>query len=232
VISFIVPAYNEERYLGATLEAIHAAALASGEPYEIVVADDGSTDGTAALAEARGARVVREHHRQIAETRNAGARAAAGDGLVFGAADTRVDAPHGAEAREALRGGGVGGGAPVRLDEAPAWARAFMKLFVPFYFGMARWAAGCFVFCTRFAFDAAGGFDERYYASEEIHLSRALKRVGRFAMLRHFVTSSSRKLEGRTPGSLALMLLRMAAAGPAGLRRRTGETAFWYPDRR
>jgi glycosyltransferase involved in cell wall biosynthesis len=232
VISFIVPAYNEERYLGPTLEAIHAAALASGEPYEVVVADDGSTDGTVAVAEARGARVVRVHHRQIAATRNAGARAAAGEILVFVDADTRVDAPLVAEALRALRGGAVGGGAPVRLDPAPAWAHAFMKVFVPCYFGMARWAAGCFLFCTRAAFDAAGGFDERYYASEEIHLSRALKRVGRFEILRGFVTSSSRKLEGRTAGSLALMLLRMLAAGPAGLRRRTGETAFWYPDRR
>jgi glycosyltransferase involved in cell wall biosynthesis len=232
VISFIVPAYNEERYLGPTLEAIHAAALASGEPYEVVVADDGSTDGTAALAEARGARVVRVHHRQISATRNSGARAAAGDILVFVDADTRVNAPLVAQALEAVRAGAAGGGAPVRLDHAPAWARAFMKLFVPCYFGMARWAAGCFLFCTRVAFEAAGGFDERYYASEEIHLSRALKRVGRFAILRGFVTSSARKLEGRTPGSIALMLVRMLAAGPAGLRRRTGETAFWYPDRR
>jgi hypothetical protein len=51
-------------------------------------------------------------------------------------------------------------------------------------------------------------------------------------MLRNFVTSSSRKLEGRTPAQLLWMLARMAAAGRAGLRRRTGTTAFWYPERR
>jgi len=199
VISFVVPAYNEERYLGPTLAAIHEAALASGEPYEIVVADDGSTDGTAALAQSRGARVVAVRNRQIAATRNAGARASSGEVLFFVDADTRVDAALVAEALAALRGGAVGGGAPVRLDAAPGWARAFMRfVFVPCYFRIARWAAGCFVFCTRAAFEAAGGFDERYYASEEIHLSRALKRQGRFAMLGHFVTSSSRKLEGRS----------------------------------
>ena len=48
MISFVVPAYNEERYLGATLASIHAAALAVAEPYEIVVADDASTDATVA----------------------------------------------------------------------------------------------------------------------------------------------------------------------------------------
>jgi glycosyltransferase involved in cell wall biosynthesis len=56
VISFVVPAYNEEKYLAPTLAAIHAAARAVGEPYEIVVANDGSTDNTAQLAETGGAR--------------------------------------------------------------------------------------------------------------------------------------------------------------------------------
>ena len=107
-----------------------------------------------------------------------------------------------------------------------------MRVFVPCYFRIARWAAGCFVFCTRAAFEAAGGFDERYYASEEIHLSRALKRQGRFAMLGHYVTSSSRKLEGRSAADVVWMVARLAAAGRAGLRRRTGATAFWYPERR
>ncbi|HET7548751.1 MAG TPA: glycosyltransferase [Usitatibacter sp.] len=232
MISFIVPAYNEERWIGATLEAIHAAALATGEPYEIVVADDASTDATATIAGSLGARVVHVANRQIAATRNAGARAASGELLFFVDADTVVGAPLVAEALAALRAGAVGGGAPVRLDVAPGWAHAFMAGFVPLYFRLARWAAGCFLFCTREAFDAAGGFDERYYASEEIGFSRALKRVGRFAMLRNFVTSSSRKLEGRTPAQLLWMLARMAAAGRAGLRRRTGTTAFWYPERR
>ncbi|HSN19654.1 MAG TPA: glycosyltransferase [Usitatibacter sp.] len=232
MISFIVPAYNEERYLGATLEAIHAAALSTGEAYEIVVADDASTDGTAAVAEAGGARVVHVHNRQIAATRNAGVRAAAGDVLIFVDADTRVSGPLVAGALAALRAGAVGGGAPVRLDGAPAWANAFMRAFVPLYFRLARWAAGCFLFCTRVAFDAAGGFDERYYASEEIHLSRALKRQGRFVMLETPVTSSSRKLEGRTAGDMLWMLVRLAAGGREGLRARSGATAFWYPDRR
>src|SRR5258708_12427538 len=91
MISFVVPAYNEERYLAATLESIHAAARAVGEPYEIVVADDASTDATAAIAEEGGARVVRVEKRQIAATRNAGARAGTGNRLIFVDADTKVN---------------------------------------------------------------------------------------------------------------------------------------------
>jgi hypothetical protein len=46
MISFVVPAYNEEELLGATLDAIHTAAVATGQDYEIVVADDASSDRT------------------------------------------------------------------------------------------------------------------------------------------------------------------------------------------
>src|SRR5215468_3413804 len=50
VISFVVPAYNEERLLGRTLAAIHTAARELGRPYELIVADDASTDRTAGVA--------------------------------------------------------------------------------------------------------------------------------------------------------------------------------------
>ncbi|HEX3099336.1 MAG TPA: glycosyltransferase [Usitatibacter sp.] len=232
MISFVVPAYNEEKYLGPTLDAVHAAARAAGEDYEIVVADDASTDATAGIAAQHGARVVRVDNRQIAATRNAGARAATGDRIIFVDADTTVNPALIAEALMAFRGGAVGGGAPVRIDPAPRWAHAFMKLFVPLYFGLARWAAGCFVFCTREAFEAAGGFDERYYASEEVHFSKALKRVGRFVMLKTFVVSSARKLEGRSAGQMLRITAWVLAGGDRGLRRRGSHTAFWYPDRR
>ncbi len=233
MLSFVVPAYNEERYLAATLEAIHAAARAAGEAYEIVVADDASTDATAAIAKEHGARVVRVENRQIAATRNAGARSAVGDSLIFVDADTIVSGALVAEAVAALREGAVGGGAPVKLmGSPPLWVRLFMRAFVPLYFRLARWAAGCFVFCTRAAFDAAGGFDESYYAAEEIILSGALKRQGRFVILRTCVTSSPRKVEAHSAGEMLWMMLRLAAAGPAALRKRGPRTAFWYPDRR
>ena len=71
MISFIVPAYNEELELPATLLAIQTAATEAGETYEIIVADDASTDTTAALARAAGAEVVSIQCRQIARRRPA-----------------------------------------------------------------------------------------------------------------------------------------------------------------
>ena len=102
MISIVIPAYNEEALLAATLNAVRASADAIGVPYEVIVVDDGSTDRTAEIARAHGARVVAVHLRQIGAARNAGAKVAAGDLLVFVDADTLVHARSAARSR---RGG-------------------------------------------------------------------------------------------------------------------------------
>lgn len=172
--------------------------------------------------------------RQIAATRNAGARASAGDMLVFVDADTRVNGALIAEVVAAMRSGAVGGGARVSFyEEVPGWVRFSMAIFTPFYFGIGRWAAGCFVFCTRAGFEAAGGFDETIYAGEEIGFSRALKRHGRFVIVRAWVETSPRKVRGRS----AWQMLRISAGVirkgglTVGLKRRE-DAGFWYDERR
>jgi glycosyltransferase involved in cell wall biosynthesis len=58
MISFVVPAHNEQACLGRTLQAIHDAACAIGKPYEVIVVDDASTDATADVGRIAGAIVV------------------------------------------------------------------------------------------------------------------------------------------------------------------------------
>src|SRR5581483_1864344 len=124
MLSFIVPAYNEALLIGRTLGALHAAAGAVGEPYEIIVADDASTDATAAIAQAHGAQVVSVSHRQIAATRNAGARRARGEFLFFVDADTLLPTAAVSEAVHRMRRGAVGGGFVFRIDgRLPLWTR-------------------------------------------------------------------------------------------------------------
>jgi glycosyltransferase involved in cell wall biosynthesis len=231
MISFVVPAYNEEKCLAATLESIHAAARDVGDPYEIVVADDASTDATPQIAEEGGARVVRVEKRQIAATRNAGARAGTGNRLIFVDADTRVDAAVIRAALAAMDTGAVGGGAGVRFEGAPRWVDLSMILIVPF-FRLARFAAGCFVFCRRDAFEAVGGFDETVFAGEEIVLSRALKRRGPFVILRESVITSPRKLQNRSFWTMVGVGLKLALHGGIDGVKRREHAGFWYDGKR
>lgn len=57
-----------------------------------------------------------------------------------------------------------------------------------------RLTGGCFVFCTREAFDAIGGFSERLYAGEDMAFVQALKKSGRFVVAKPIVVTSGRKL--------------------------------------
>lgn len=231
MVSFIVPAFDEEEQLGRTLEAIHAAGRQLDEPYEIVVADDDSADRTAAIARERGARVVTVKHRQIAATRNSGARAAAGDMLVFVDADTLVSVEAVRGAVHAMRTGAAGGGCGFRFDgRVPLYGRVMVGLAVPVY-RLLSLASGCFLFCRRDAFVAAGGFDERLFGGEEAAFSRALHRQGRFVVLRESVTTSGRKLRAHSAREVLGLLFRLALAGPKSVRRREG-LALWYGPRR
>ncbi len=231
MLSFVVPAYDEEDCLPATLAGLHHAAREAGIDYEIVVADDASRDATAALARDGGARVVTVAHRQIAATRNSGAKAATGDQLFFVDADTLLPVAVLRAALSALAAGAAGGGAAVAFDDP--LPRTF-KLFLPaftFLYRSAGFAAGCAIFCTRRAFEAAGGFDETLYGGEEILLSRALRRQGKFVLLRERVVTSGRKMRAYRPGEMLGIMLRLAAGGLGSVRDRRG-LDIWYGERR
>ena len=231
MISFIVPAYNEERLLSATLEALHAAGRALDERYELVVVDDASTDQTALIAQRHGALLVSVVHRQIAATRNSGARAATGELFIFVDADTIVNEAVVRGAVVALRDGAVGGGAAVAFDgSVPLYARLLMPVFVR-VFRVARLAAGCFLFCTRSAFVAVGGFDETFYGAEELVMSRALKRYGKFVVLRQAVTTSGRKLRTHSVREVLMVMGRLALRGSKAVKQREG-MELWYAERR
>jgi glycosyltransferase involved in cell wall biosynthesis len=230
VISFIIPAHNEEALLARTLAAVRTAASALAEPSEVILVNDASTDRTGDLARASGVRVVDVANRQIAATRNAGARVAVGDRLVFVDADTVVTPKLVKTAIGALSRGCVGGGCLIRLDgRVPLYGRAIevmLRVFAP----AVGLAGGCFLFCTRDAFTAAGGFDESLYAIEEVAFAGRLKSLGRFVILRETVTTSARKLRAYSALGMLRIGVRLALGGMDSVRRREG-LEFWYGPR-
>lgn len=230
MISFVIPAHNESRLLAGTLQSLHDAAHAVCESFEVIVVDDASDDGTAQVATDNGAQVLRVEHRHIAATRNAGAAMAASEWLVFVDADTLVNATVLGAAMQALREGAVGGGARVRLQGDVAWHVRAATAFFAWAFRLTGIAPGCFLFCTRTAFDTAGGFNPAFYAGEDVALSRALALQGRFVILREAV-HTSRKLHTFSMWEHLTLVLRFAWRRQHLLTSRE-HLDLWYGKRR
>ena len=231
MLSFIIPAYNEEALIEGTVKQLQVAAEAIGRDYEIIVVNDASTDRTERVAEAAGARVINVKNRQIAATRNAGAAKAAGDVFIFVDADTLVPVDTLRAAIRALDNGAIGGGATIKFRGRLSLAAHFTAAIVQQLMHLSGMVGGCFMFMSRGAFEAVGGFDEAFYASEEVWLAMALRRRGRFVALIQHVQTSGRKLRQNGVFQLlkggAVIMLR----GPAGVRKRDG-LDLWYDGQR
>lgn len=231
MISFIVPAHNEELLIGQALSALEGAARATGEPFEIIVVDDASTDATAAIAPEHGARVISVNYRHIAAARNTGARQARGEILFFVDADTLATPQALAAGIKALRSGAVGGGCVFNFDGSlPLWARILHPVGVSVG-RIIRLVGGCFLFCRSDVFRTIGGFSERVYAAEELIFIQALKRHGKFVVPPHFVITSGRKIRTYSLGETLRTLMGMWVCGPASIRSRE-KLELWYGQRR
>lgn len=229
MLSFVVPAHNEEQLLPLTLASIHSAA--SGHAYEIIVANDASDDRTALVAEQGGARVISVQHRHIAATRNAGAAEARGKFLFFVDADTRINADYVQQGLRSMSGGAIGGGARFGFDGAlPLYVRAMMPLIdlVTYAFQL---SGGCCIFCTREGFESVQGFNTNLYAGEELDLAHRLKRMGRFRVIRARVLTSGRKLRDYSGRELLSILWGLARKGKRALSDREG-LELWYQRRK
>lgn len=178
--SIIIPAYNEEKYLPATLESLEKSMSSIELSGEIIVVDNNSTDKSAEIAKSYGASVVFEEHRQISRARNKGAQAAKGKYLIFLDADTIM--PKNLLERSLdnlINNNYCGGGVTLNFDvPQDKFITAFMHFWN--YVSVKRsLAAGSYVYVLRQCYDAVGGFNENLYASEEIWFSKKCKKWGK-----------------------------------------------------
>jgi glycosyltransferase involved in cell wall biosynthesis len=185
-VSIIVPAFNEERGLPATLSAINAArrrlARERGIVTELVVVDNASTDATAEVAKQLGARVATEPEHNLARVRNAGARTATADALIWIDADTTVPDDVLCRIADALADPDCVGGA---VDVLHLPVRRVMRLYLAAWrlLGLAlHMSQGATQFVRRSAFEALGGYDERQLMGEDVEFQW---RLGRYARHNH-----------------------------------------------
>jgi glycosyltransferase involved in cell wall biosynthesis len=218
-VSVVIPAYNAARYVAAAVRSV----LAQGAPdVEVVVVDDGSTDGTAEAAaqvarEGRAVRVLRVANGGPGRARNAGVAASRAPLVAFLDADDRW-LPGGLALRRRLLEGAPGAalahglvryvdeaGTPIAFDPLafgpPADRRGGRVLRALFWGNFVHTST---VLVRRSALDEVGGFDERRALIEDYDLWL------RLAARRPFVF---------TPEPVALYLWRLDSLGKSNFRR-------------
>ena len=191
-LSIVIPALDEADGIGSALEALRPL---RERGHEVVVADGGSSDGTAERAARGGADRVVAGPRGRARQMNAGAEAASGDVLLFLHADTRLPAEADRLVFAALGDRADWGSFGVRLSGAHPAFRVIERL-ISLRSRLSGIATGDqAIFVTRERFAAAGGFADAPLL-EDVELCRRLKRAsGRPARPRAPVVTSSRRWE-------------------------------------
>ena len=239
-ISVIIPAFNEEKLLGASLAEIKSAAAAfaaRGWEFQLIVCDNNSTDRTGDIARAAGAHVVFEPFNQIGRARNSGAAAATGDWFIFVDADSHPSRGLFADVADAITSGKfIAGGATIQLDEKLFGANLVTQGW-NLTSRLKKWLAGSFIFIQAAAFRELGGFNPEIFAAEELELSQRIKQLARghgkkiIILHRHPLKTSARKMKLYSTGEMWRFFLRSLFSHQRTIRSR--EAAYlWYDGRR
>jgi len=199
-ISLVIPAFNEEAYLGGCLDSVLAS---GGRFHEIIVVDNASTDGTAEVAAARpGVRVVYEAKKGLLAARQRGYQEATGDVVGYIDADTRMPKGWWQRANDVLstRPDVVALSGPARYWDAKPWQRFFLALLWRVSAPLAYRLVGYMIYGASFAvrrsaLDAIGGFNPAIeFYGEDTDLARRLSRQGKVVFdMRFFIFSSARR---------------------------------------
>ncbi len=169
-ISVIIPCLNERKTIAEVVTSVTRELTASRFSFEVLVMDNGSSDGSDAVAEELGAKVIRSPARTVAGVRNSGAALAKGRLYVFIDADVVVTSQWGRTLREmygALLDANdaiTGSHCLVPPDMRPllgAWYRAISENFRNSYLGTGHMIMSATVFET------VGGFDETLVTGED-----------------------------------------------------------------
>jgi glycosyltransferase involved in cell wall biosynthesis len=179
-VTVIVPVRNGARFLPTCLGSIASDPYPDGRR-ELVVADNGSTDGTAELAASLGARVMSKHGVSVSVLRNEGVRQSSSDLLAFIDVDHEIAPGWLAAAVRILNDPRVvAAGAPCHPPATPTWVQVM-------YDAMrdhadkpieTRWLGAGNMVVRRSAFEGVGGFDGTLEACEDVDLSRRLRKAG------------------------------------------------------
>lgn len=185
MISIIIPAYNEEKYIERTLESIERQTF---KDFEVIVVCNGCTDKTDEIAKKHGCEVIKIEERNVSEARNKGARAAKKGTLVFLDADTLLSEDT-LEKISRLNGVGV---TKVKADSKKLKPRIYLALK---NFQHRLWGSSGLIFCDKDIFNIVGGFDKNLTKGEVGKFVRAAKKITTHHIADTYVYTSTRRYD-------------------------------------
>jgi GT2 family glycosyltransferase len=180
VVSFVIPVKDDAVRLARCLKSIRESDCPDGA-VEIIVVDNGSSDGSDAVAAEAGARVMSLPRLRVAALRNAGALAARGDILAFVDADHEIVAGWIEQALEALATPGVVAvGAPYHPPADATWVQRMYDAFRDHSPGRrpVEWLASGNLAVRHDVFTRVGGFDTSLETCEDVDLCQRLRMAG------------------------------------------------------
>lgn len=199
-ISIVIPAHNEEKYIGRCLASINEQAAPDDLQVETIVVLNRCTDKTEDVAKSHGATVVSNDSKNLSEIRNTGVAHAKAEWVITIDADSWMSKGVLAEiSKHAKLPNALGGGIRIKPERlSPGIAAGYGMMLVPaFFLGL---SFGMYWF-KKSDFDDIGGFDEKLHIAEDVDFLRRLKSYGRKNGRRHTkisnesITTSCRKFD-------------------------------------
>ena len=179
-ISFVIPVRDGAADLPRCLASI-AANARPGSGVEIIVVDNGSSDGSGDIARRHGALVLERPALRVGACRNAGAAAARGEILAFIDADNEIGPGWLHACASAFREGDTGAtGYPYRAPMDATWVQRMYDALRSRTTERRdiEWLGAGNLAVRRTVFEQVGGFDERLEACEDVQLCHAVRQAG------------------------------------------------------
>src|ERR1035437_7348551 len=236
-ISVIIPAYNEANFIKKTLDSILNAKefyekKSSKDKVEIIVVDNSSSDETASICYQYGISTIKESKRQIAACRNKGAKNAKGDIFIFLDADTIVPLKFLEIIDNNIKSHRIIGGSARLLPDN----KKFIYRIIYWFWNLISYiipSKGAVIYCEKNSYDNLNGFNEDFYAWEDVLFSLELKKLGKKYNKRFMsnynltVHTATRKLNSIRVNNLLKMLYKVIL-NPFSFYRKKEIVDCWF----
>jgi glycosyltransferase involved in cell wall biosynthesis len=201
MLSVVIPAHNEEAFIGACIASVKKAAEKVAQPVEIIVCINRCSDNTEAIAKSLGAIVVEETEANVAKVRNRGMAAATGDIIVTLDADSTLSENYLKEVERLMQSGLYMGGAGLMITDKLNLASVILGIILVFPALMLMRFSGGMFWMSRAAYLTTGGFDENFLTGEDFDFWRKMRQLARFEhkrfgmVSRAYIRTSARKMD-------------------------------------